>query len=131
MATALKITKPTFNVLTEGSAKNFIFDSSLNHLKTAGSGIISKTVGAGGILSQSVAHGLAVKPMVVGYWRDTADTKWYITMSQPITATLSRQVTDLNVSHTVDATNIVFYFHNDNGSSHTIQLKYEFLYEGS
>lgn len=133
MTQVIKITKAGFNVLTENDPRNFIFDSTLNHLKTAGSGTIVKTIAANSIGSETVAHGLGILPLVTGYFRDTVTNngRWYITMSQPVDVVLSRPLAEINVSHSIDTTNIYFYFINDYAVSHEIELKYEFFYEGN
>jgi len=130
MAQKIVISKSGYNALTETEPRNLIFNSSLNHLKTANSGTITKTLAGGANTSQNVAHGLSVLPLVIGFFRQSGQAEWYITMSAAAAVIFSRPLIDLNVAVGVDATNITFYFINDNAAQRTIELQYEFLYEG-
>jgi hypothetical protein len=131
MGQKIIVSKATFNALTETDPRNLIFSSDLNSLKTAGSGTIQKTLSGNSSTSETVAHGLSISPLVLGYFRNTANSNWFIIMSQPAAEILSRPLIDLNVSVEVDTTNLKFYFFNDNASSRTIELQYEFFYEGN
>lgn len=131
MAIKIIITKAGYNALTETDPRNLIFDSSLNYLKTAGSGSITKTLSGNSTDSQSVAHGLGYYPLVSGFYRNTSDGNWFIIMSTPAATVLSRPLTDLNVGVGVTTSNLVFYFINDNASSREIEVQYEYFYEGS
>lgn len=131
MTVVLRITKPTYNALTETNPRNFIFSSDFNHLKTAASGTISKTLAGNTSTSQTVAHGLSVLPLVLGYFRQSGEDEWYITMSAAAAVILTRPLIDLNVAAAVDSTYVTFFFINDNAAQRTIELRYEILYEGS
>lgn len=130
MSYTIRISKEGYNVLTETNPRNLIFDGSLNHLKTAFSGTISKTLNGNTAISQSVTHGLSVLPLVIGFFRQSGQSRWYITMSAAKATIFKRPLIDLNVGTAVDATKVTFFFINDNSSSRTIELQYEVLYEG-
>lgn len=130
MAIVLKISKPTYDVLTETNPRNFIFDSSLNHLKTSGYGSFQTTVAAGASDIEVVAHGLGYKPLVLAYFRSTANSNWFITMTQ-IEPTNSRRGISCNVELYVDSSYVYFKVNNYSGGSFTIEVQYEIFYEGS
>jgi len=130
MAIVGKITKSTFNVLTESDPKNFIFDSSLNHIKTSGSGNFQRTVTAGNSTVVSVAHGLGYKPLVLAYFRSTANNNWFISVAQ-IEPTNARLNINFNVELYVDTTYVYFKINNYSGVTYTIEVQYEIFFEGS
>ena len=131
MAIVLKITKPTFNVLTETNAKNFILDASLNHLRTSSSGSFTRTRPAASSLVVYTAHGLGYKPLAFAYFRSTANSNWFISMTQ-VESTNSRLGAYFNVELYVDTTNVYFRLNNYHGSnSYTIEVQYEIFFEGS
>jgi hypothetical protein len=131
MAIVIKITKPTYNVLTATDPRQFIFDSTLNHLKTSGSGSFTRTVTAGNSTVVAVAHGLGYKPLVLSYFRSTANSNWFISMTQ-IEPTNSRLGLNCNVELYVDTTYVYFKINNyDGSSSFTIEVQYEIFFEGS
>ena len=131
MTQKIVISKAGFNVLTETDPRNLILDSALNNLKTATSGTISKTLSGGTNTSQAVTHGLGILPLVLGFFRQSGQSEWFITMSAAYLVMFSRPLIDLNVAITVDLTYVTFFFTNDNVASRTIELQYEILYEGS
>jgi hypothetical protein len=131
MTYVLKITKPTYDVLTETDARNFIFNSDLNHLKTYGSINFQRTVTAGNSTIVTVAHGLGYKPLVLAYFRSTANSNWFITMTQ-VEATSSRLGLNCNVELYVDSTYVYFKINNyDASATFTIEVKAEVFFEGS
>ena len=131
MTVVLKVTKPTFNVLTESDPKNFIFDSDLNHIKTSGSGSFQRTVAAGNSTIVYTAHGLGYKPLVLVYFRSTANNNWFISVAQ-IEPTNFRIAINFNVELYVDTTNVYFKINNYDGSaSFTVEVMYEIFFEGS
>lgn len=131
MTIVLKISKPTFNVLTETDAKNFILDASLNHLKTSSSGSFTRTRPPVSSLVVYTAHGLGYKPLVFAYFRSTANNNWFISMAQ-IEPTNARLGALFNVELYVDATNVYFKLNNYSASiTYTIEVQYEIFFEGS
>ena len=131
MAIVIKITKPTYNVLTETNPRNFIFDSTLNHLKTSSSGSFERTVTAGNSTTVYIAHGLGYKPLVLAYFRSTTNSNWFITMTQ-IEPTNSRRGINCNVELYIDSTNVYFKINNYDASvTFTIEVQYEIFFEGS
>ena len=131
MAIVIKITKPTYNVLTETDSRNFIFDSTLNHIKTSGYGSFQRTVNHGASTIVMVAHGLGYKPLVLAYFRSTANSNWFISMAQ-LEPTNGRVLIYFNVELYVDSTYVYFVINNYHASNnYTIEVQYEIFYEGS
>ncbi len=131
MVFQLKISKPTYNALTETDPRNLVFDASLNHLKTVSYGSFEREVNSGyeeDYVTVSITHGLGIKPMVIGYFRDTATNNWKITMTQiaPVIPCRSQ----FNVEVYVDSTYVKFRIQNYSGSTKTIEVQYEIFYEG-
>lgn len=123
MGYKLAISKKGYDVLTETDAKNFIFDSTLNHLKTAAGGNFQQT----GSDTVTVAHGLGYRPLVVAYFFDTSDTtKYYIALSGAPSVSPARESAPANVSVYVDTTYVYFKV----SSTITIEVQYEIFYEG-
>lgn len=129
MAQKIIITKKGYDAVDESAQKNLIFDSALNHLKTALSGSKELTAEANATASHSFDHGLAIRPLVVAYFRDTSDTKWYVTMTQ-VEVTSVRKSTWLNVHVYVDTTKVYFLVINRTASQKTVEIQYEVFFEG-
>lgn len=129
MSYGIRISKAGYDVVQETDPKNMIFDSDYNHLKTAGSGTLTKTVGTGSSSITEVTHTLGVRPLVIAYFHKDGINKWYICMAQPET-TSTRQYEDFNVEVYVTTTKVTFNFINSSGSSVDFELKYEYFYEG-
>lgn len=130
MSYGIKITKRGYDVQTEVNPKNFIFHSDFNHLKTSSSGEVNiDNVSTSSNSEISIAHGLGIRPLVIAYWRELADSKWFIVMSNPEQTTV-RRLTDLNVEVYVDITNVYFNAQNQSGSTKSFVIKYEIFYEG-
>lgn len=130
MAQKIVITKAGFNALTETDPKNFIFDSSLNHLKTTQSGSVTLTIGTSSTAQGTVTHSLGYRPLVLAYFNDRADTaKWYNCMTQP-EVTNTRRSTLLNVEIVSGTGNVVFNGINRKSSIGTVDIQYEIFYEG-
>ena len=129
MSYGIRISKAGYDVIQETDPKNMIFDSDLNHLKTAGSGTLTKTVSAGSSSITEVAHTLGVRPLVLAYFHKATINKWYICMAQPET-TQTRQYELFNVEVYVTTTKVIFNFINSSASSVDFELKYEYFYEG-
>lgn len=133
MAVKIVISKPTFDATDSGLAdKNKIFDSELNHLKTSSSGQILRTASTGVRYTETIAHGLGYKPLVLAYFRNTTtdSTKWFVPMTF-LEVTNTRTVTQVQVMVSVDATNVVFEIYQSTGSNKDIEIQYEICYEGS
>lgn len=129
MSYGIRVSKAGYDVVQETNPKNMIFDSDLNHLKTAGNGTLTKTVGSGSSSTTAVNHSLGIRPLVLAYFREAGDTRWFICMAQPET-TQTRQYENYNVEVYVSTTQITFNFINSGGSSVDFELKYEYFYEG-
>ncbi len=131
MALKIKVSKEGYDVLKETDPRNFIFDSDYNHLKTAGSGTIQKTLGNSSNTTETVAHGLGYRPLVLCYWKEDSEGKWRLSSTNPERSEF-RPNTNSNVGLNVTATNIVFQFWNGNGSGgdRDYTAQYEFFYEG-
>ena len=129
MSYGIRVSKAGYDVVQETDPKNMIFDSDFNHLKTAGNGTLTKTVSSSSSSTTNVAHSLGVRPLVLAYFREASDTKWYVCMAQPET-TQTRQYENYNVEVYVTTTNVTFNFVNSSGSSVDFELKYEYFYEG-
>lgn len=130
MSYGIRISKAGYDVVQETDPKNMIFDSDYNHLKTAGSGTLTKTVSAGSSSTTNVNHSLGVRPLVLAYFREDGDSKWYVCMAQPET-TQVRQYEQYNVEVYVTTTQITFNFINSQiSASVDFELKYEYFYEG-
>lgn len=131
MAFTIKVSKPGYEVQDETDARNFIFDSDYNHLKTAGSGSFQKTLGNGASTTQTVAHGLDYRPLLLCYWMEDSEAKWRIASVDPEHSEL-RPGTNSNVTPYCDDTNVYFEVYNGNGAGgdRTYTIKYEYFYEG-
>jgi hypothetical protein len=129
MAQVIIITKPGYDALTETDAKNFIFDSRLNHLKTGKYGTVEITVNASSAASTSVVHGLGNRPLCLAYFRDKSDVKWFVPMTQ-MESTNTRKSTLLNVEVYVTDTRVYFNAINRTASQKTVEIMYEAFYEG-
>jgi len=130
MAYELKITKSGYNVLTETNPKNFIFDSSLNHLKTVSYGSFQQTVSAWGNSVVSIYHGLGYKPLAMAYFRNTLNNNYFITMGQVNPETDSRVGISYNVELYLTDNYLYFGLYNFTSGSITFEVKYEIFYEG-
>ena len=130
MPIKLKVALPGFNVLTETNPRNIVYDSTASHLKTVQSGKIVKTVNASSIVSETIDHKIGIIPMVMGFFRESAGQKWFIAMGQAPDVTLSRPLSDFNVSIGVTETKIIFYFINNAAGQKTIEVQYEIFSEG-
>ena len=129
MSYGFKVSKAGYDVVQETDPKNMVFDSDLNHLKTAGNGTLTKTVGASATSITNVAHSLGIRPLVIAYFHEVEDDRWFICMAQPET-TQTRQYENYNVEVYVTTTNVTFNFINSGGTSVDFELKYEYFYEG-
>lgn len=119
---------------TSGSLadKNKIFDSSLNHLKTAVAGSFEETVGNGSTSTVYVTHSLGYYPLSMCYFTDDNTTYYKINMSYDPSIGGSRQsVSDINVSMYCDTSKTYFEIHNYSGASRDITVEYEIFYEGT
>lgn len=132
MPYGIRISKAGYDVIQETDPKNMIFDSDLNHLKTAGSGTLTKTLSASSSSITEVNHTLGVRPLVLAYFHKATINKWYICMAQPGgVGTSSRNYELFNVEVYVTTTKITFNFINNSASlSVDLELKYEYFYEG-
>lgn len=129
MATVIKISKEGFDVEKETDPKNFIFDSTYNHLKTAGSGSFSETLNDSSNTTKTIAHGLSYRPLAMAFWSDDVDNVTRITNSNPENS-VGRQGTNSEVVLYCDATNVYFKIFNDSGQQATFTVQYEYFYEG-
>lgn len=133
MTQIIKVSKPGYNVLDGALAdKDTIFNSELNHLKTAISGSFSQAVSDGTDYTETVAHNLGYFPLGLCYFTDASTSYYKISMGGCPTAYPTRySVSDINVSMYCDATNMYFKITNSSGGSKTVTVKYEIFYEGS
>lgn len=129
MTVVTKISKPGYHVEKETDPRNFIFHSGYNHLKTVKSGAISESVNNVSIDNVTIAHGLTYRPLVLAYFRNTANDKWFIVSADP-EQTIGRYSINANCSLYVDTTNIYFDIWNYTGSTATFEIKYEAFHEG-
>lgn len=129
MGIVFKTTKPGYDVLSEDDPNNFIFNSEFNHLKTYSSSNFTSTVASLSEVTVPVAHNLGYRPLVMCYFRNTANNKWFINSAQPDVIE-DRYSILANVSVSVDTTNVYFRVSNTSGASMDIQVKYEIFYEG-
>lgn len=127
----IKVSKEGYDVLEETDKRNFIFDSDYNHLKTAGSGSFQKTLGNGSSTTETIAHGLGYRPLILCYWMEDSKAKWRIANADPEKSE-TRPETNANVTIYCDTTNIYFEVYNGYGSggNRTFTIQYEFFYEG-
>lgn len=132
MAIKMVISKPGYNALTETDPKNFIFDSNLNHLKTAGSGTVLLGASAGGTSATTVNHSLGYPPLVLAYYRNTSTNtdRWFITTTIFPSTGISRLSTNDSIACFSGSANIGFLYYNTAGSSGTVEILYEYFYEG-
>lgn len=131
MSKKLIIAKSKKNALSEPNLLNLQFTSDLLTLKTAGKGTIIKDVSAGTIVQETVEHPLLYPPIVNGFFRDASTNKWFMMIAQPAASQEGRPLTKLNVGVSVIANKIIFYLANGDTVTHTIELRYEYFYEGS
>lgn len=129
----MAISKPGFDVLTETDPQNFIFDSELNHLKTAGYGTVTLTAGSAGTQVQTVAHSLGYQPLVLAYYHNTVTNsdRWFITTTIFPSTGISRLSTNDSVAAFAGTGSIGFLYKNQAGSAGTVELLYEYFYEGN
>ena len=127
------ITKPGFDVLYEVNPKNMIFDSDFNHLKTAGYGTVNLSAAAGGTQVQTVNHSLGYQPLVLSYYRNTSTNpdRWMITTTIFPSTGISRVVTNDSVAAFAGTATVGFLYKNNAGSAGTVELLYEYFYEGN
>lgn len=129
MLQKILIAKPGFEATDPNlDDKNKVFDSDLNHLKTAHSDSFTRSLVAYDDLELYYVHGLAYKPMAMAYFRDTANDKWFIAVSDP-SALNPRVNVPFNVGIYCDATKVYFRVLN-NDTAREIEVKYEIFYEG-
>lgn len=126
----VRITKAGFNVLTETDPKNMIFDSTVNHAKTAQDGSFTQAVSSFSNTEVTVNHSLGIRPLALAYWRNTANSDWFIPMSTPEVTTTRLSTGSLNVEIYVTTTQVKFNLINESGSSKTFEVQYEIFYEG-
>ncbi len=135
MTQVVKITKSTFNVLSETDPRNFVFDSTLNHLKTGQSGSITVTSAGtdiAGISWGTVTHNLSYRPLVVAYFQDSGTPGlWYQTMAYS-SGLATRLSSDLNVGQEVGTDSVIFSATSQAGTSGwSTDTMYEIFYEGA
>lgn len=130
MSHKIIVSKKGYDALTESNPKNLIFDSDLNHLKTAVYGTLAISSVANGAESVGeIVHGLGIRPLVLAYWRDTANNNWFIPMSNP-EPTTQRAAVAMNVEVYVDEDKVYFNAQNQSGSVKSFEIQYEIFYEG-
>lgn len=130
MSYKLVITKPGFDA-TSGTVadKDKIFDSNLNHLKTAYSGSLNLTASASSTSYGTVTHNLGYVPLSLSYFKtnQTGDN-YLITMSN--TTSQQRGFYSMGASCYASTTNVFFMFDNKSGSAGTADILYEIFFEG-
>ncbi len=135
MGYGLLISKPGIDVLgtLAQDQKNLIFDYNLNHLKTAGYGTVTLSASAGGTQLQTVGHSLEYQPLVVAYYHNTTTNpdRWLITTSVVPNTGISRIASDDSVACLSGTASIGFLYKNQAGAAGTVELLYEYFYEGS
>lgn len=129
MPTKIKISKSGYEVIEENNPNNLIFDSSLNHLKTKTAGSFTQSVADTDTYTKTITHGLTYKPLVMAFWRDTANSRWFITSADP-EQTIGRYSIGANCSLYVDDTFVYIKIWNYTGSTVTFEVRYEIFYEG-
>lgn len=122
-----KIAKPGFDPIT-ADPKNLIFDSTLNTLKNKLAGNYSQSLGSLGTHTQTIAHGLIGKPLCMAYYRDTANSNWYIVGTTFGVSFEQRIGLACHAEIYVDNTNVYIKLVN-NATPRTIEVKYEIFYE--
>lgn len=131
MSVRLAIVKEGFDVRSETDPKNYIFDASLNHLKTYASGTVSKSLTASSSSTEAVAHNLGYRPLVLAYYKTSdASTKWSVPLSDTGNSVPFRLSMNANVTVIVDEDNIYFFIKNKSGATRTIDIEFEVFYEG-
>lgn len=132
MAKVFKISKKTYNAITETDGRNLVLDSTKNHLKTRKSGSFTKSVAAFGTTdSQAVLHNSSSRPLVLAYWRLTSSSNWLIVGGciTPTTSFSRYSESNVGVDFYVDDTSVVFKLYNSTASSKEFEVKYEIFYE--
>lgn len=129
MATVIRITKPGYDVEKENDPNNLILDSGYNHLKTSLSGSFQQLVADTDTYTKTVDHGLIYRPLVLAYWRNTANNNWFIASTDP-EQTIGRYVVSANCSLYVDTNNVYMKLWNYTGGNATFEVMYEIFYEG-
>lgn len=78
MAYVIRVSKSTYNVLTETDPNNLIFDSDKNNFKILAEAIDSETVGANGTGILQVSHSLGIVPAAfcIVKYADTGHAYW-------------------------------------------------------
>ena len=130
MSYKLVITKPGFDA-TSGTVadKNKIFDSDLNHLKTAFSGSTNLTAAASNLSYGTISHNLGYVPLSLSYFKtNQSGNDYLITMSN--TTSENRPFNSMSVSAYCDTANVYFMFNNKSGSAGTADVLYEIFFEG-
>jgi hypothetical protein len=122
----IKISKPGYDVKT-AAAKNLIFDSTANHLKTRTSGIITRTVSAYTIDTGTVYHNLGYVPLGMAFFNQSSGGETFICFNMQ---TPSRAGTEINVILSVNTTQINFKCQNYSDLNRTVYIYYELFYEG-
>jgi len=133
MSQKLIISKAGFDALTETDPNNLIFDSSLNHLKTAISGSVTLSYAGAGTAFGTVAHNFGYLPLAFAYFSNNADpTKWFITSTGKSTERKSSP--NMNVDIAVDTSNLIIGAFDTafvTPTAGTATVQYEIFYEGS
>jgi len=134
MAQKIVITKAGYDAASGTVvAKDKIFDSSLNHLKTFSSGSFSQSLADNATYLGTLTHNLGYHPLSIAYFTESGDTsKYKITMSAAPSANPTRySVSDVNVSMYCGTAKTIFKLYNNAGVTRTITVKYELFYEGA
>ena len=122
-----KIAKPGFDPLT-ADPKNLIFDSELNTLKNKLSGSFTESLSAFETFTQTIAHGLSGRPLCMAYYRDTANSNWYIVGTTFGVSFEQRIGLAAHAEIYIDATNVYIKLAN-NATPRTVEVQYEIFYE--
>jgi len=135
MAYKMLISKPGIDALGTAAQdpQNLILDSELNHIKTAGSGTVTLSASAGGTQLSTVNHSLTYQPLVLAYYHNVATNsdRWLITSSVIPSTGISRIASNDSVACLSGTASIGFLYKNQSGSAGTVELLYEYFYEGS
>lgn len=125
------ITKPGFDA-TSGTVedKNKVFDSDLNHLKTAFSGSLNLTASSGTSSIGTVSHALGYVPLSLSYFKTNQSGNDYLITNAELPG-VTRSLHTMNVSIYANTASVFFKFFNRSGSAGTADVQYEIFYEGS
>jgi hypothetical protein len=130
MVMIIKVSKPGYDVKEENNPNNLILDSTLNHLKTSSYGSFQQSINNASNYTKTIAHGLGYRPMALVYWRNTANSRWFIASADP-EETIGRYSISANCSLYVNTTNVYIKLWNYTGGTATFEVMYEIFYEGN